>query len=157
MSMLTALTESWNKSNLHILNNEASYSLKQSLLKNKTKHQLVPPHLHRRNAAKRAIDKFKAHFITCLCEAHPKYPTKEWDCFLPQATLTLNLLCNFRFNIKFSAYAALRGMFDYNKTCTSPLGTKVLVHKKITNCRTWEPFDNDGWNIGPHLDHYRCV
>ena len=128
ISMISTLTTREHQPNIHILDNEASSSIKQGLIKNKIKHQLVPPHLHRRNEAKRAIQKFKAHFITCLCIANPKYPAKEWDSFLPQENLTLNLLRNFCLNPKLSSYAAFHGMFDYNKTPLSPLGTRVLVH-----------------------------
>ena len=51
MSMLYTLTTSGHQPNIHILNNEASSILKQGLLKNRIKYQLVPPHLYRRNAA----------------------------------------------------------------------------------------------------------
>ena len=60
----------------------------KKLLKKNIKYHLVPPYLHRRNAAKCAIQTF----IPFLCAADPKYPAKEWDCFLPQANLTLNIL-----------------------------------------------------------------
>ena len=76
MSMLSTLNTSGNQKNIHILGNEASYISKQGLLKNKIKYQLVPPYLHRRNAAERAIQTFKAHFIKFICAAYPDYPAK---------------------------------------------------------------------------------
>jgi hypothetical protein len=63
--MLTQLSISGHAPKLHILDNEASSILKKSLLKHKIQYQLVPPHIHCRNAAERAIQTFKAHFITC--------------------------------------------------------------------------------------------
>ena len=35
-----------------------------------------PLHLHRQNAAKRAIQTFKAHFSTCLYADNPEYLAK---------------------------------------------------------------------------------
>ena len=154
MSMMYILTTSGHQPNLHILDNEASYSLKQGLIKNKIKYQLVLPHLHISNASKHAIQTFKAYFITCLWSGYPKYPSKEWDSFMPQATLTLNLLHKYRFNPKLSAYVALHGMFDYLKTPLATLGTRVPVHENTTNCYTWASIGNDKWYIGQYLEKY---
>jgi hypothetical protein len=132
--------------------------LKQTLNKHKIAYQLlVPPHLHRLNAAERAIQTFKNHFITTLCIADPNFPAKEWDRLLPQAELTLNLLRNCRFNPKLSAYAALHGTFDFNKTPIAPPGTKVLIHEKPDNRLSWAPRGTDTWYIGPAMEHYQCV
>ena len=157
MSMLNTLTTSGHQTDLCILDNEASSSLRQGLINNNIKYQLVPPQLLRLNAAERAIQTFKAHFITCFCADDPVYPAKEWYCFLPQSTLTLNLLCNFCFNPKLSAHVALHGTFEYNKTALSPLGTRVLAYEKPENCRTWAPCGTNGWYIGQYLEHYLCV
>ena len=100
MSILSTLTIIGNQPNLHTLDNEASSSLRQGFLNNNIKYHMLPPHLRRRNEAKRSIQTFKAHCITCLCVANPGYPEKYWDRFLPQATFTLNLLRNCRFDPK---------------------------------------------------------
>ena len=50
--------------------------------------QMVPPHNHRENLAKRAIQKFEKHFKAGLSTLHPDFPIAEWDCLLPQAILT---------------------------------------------------------------------
>ena len=44
---------------IYILDNEASAELKQACDKYDLAYQLVPPHIHRRNAAERAIQVFK--------------------------------------------------------------------------------------------------
>jgi hypothetical protein len=55
--------------------------------------QLAPPHLHRRNAAERAIRTFNNHFIAGLCSTDPDMPLHLWwDKLVPQALITLNLL-----------------------------------------------------------------
>ena len=86
----------------------------------------------------------KSHFITCLCEADPKYPAKDWDIFLPQATLISNLLPNCCFNPKLSVYTAIHGIFVYNKTPLAPIVTIVLFHENTTNRHTWAPHGTDG-------------
>ena len=131
--------------------------MRQGLLKNKIKYQLVPLNLHRQNTAKNTIQTFRAHLITCLCASYTLYLFKEWDILLPQATFTLNLIHNCRFNPKLSAHAALHDTFDYNKIPLTPLGTIYLVNEKTTNSCTWAPRGTGGWYIGKYLEHYQCV
>ena len=47
--------------NIHILDNECSNEMKSAFNEAEVKYQLVPPHVHRRNAAERAIRTFKNH------------------------------------------------------------------------------------------------
>ena len=119
-----------NAPQLYILNNEVSYEFKAALRKKNVTFQLVTPHVHRRNAAERAIRTFKNHFISVLATADPEFPVAEWDRLLPQAELTLNLLRPCRLNPKLSAYAYLFVSFEFNRTPLAPAGMKVLVHKK---------------------------
>jgi hypothetical protein len=44
-----------NKPDIHIMDNEASAAMQLAITTNGCKLQLVPPHVHRRNAAERAI------------------------------------------------------------------------------------------------------
>ena len=141
---------------LHTLDNEASTSLKDFLTAEHVEYQLVPPHIHRRNSAERAIQTFKNHFIAGLASTDPNFPLSNWCRLLPQAELTLNLLRPSRLNPKLSAYAQLEGTFDFNRTPLAPPGTRVIVHEKPTQRRTWAPHGIDGWYVGPALDHYQC-
>ena len=52
---------------LQHLDNEASKILKDYMHDQHIDFQLVPPHMHRHNAAERAICTFKNHFIASLC------------------------------------------------------------------------------------------
>jgi hypothetical protein len=142
---------------IHWMDNEASTALKQ-LLKTKydMQYQLVPPHIHRRNAAERAIRTFKNHFIAGLCSTHPDFPLRLWDSLLPQAEITLNLLRASRTNPSISAYQALFGTFDHNRHPLRPPGTKVIVHEKPHQRGSWDPHGKLGWYVGPALEHYRC-
>ena len=61
------------------------------MTKNKIKFQLVPPHLHRANAAERAIRIWKNHFIAILYGLDPSLPLQLWDRLLDQTNITFNL------------------------------------------------------------------
>jgi hypothetical protein len=141
---------------LHRLDNECSAALKTFLRDSDIDFQLVPPGLHRRNAAERAIRTFKNHFIAGLCSVDKHFPLHLWDKLLPQAELTLNLLRGSRINPKLSAYAQLHGFFNFNRTPLAPPGIRVLVHIKPHDRTTWSPHGEDGWYVGPALESYRC-
>ena len=119
--------------NIHVLDNECSHDMKTMFKDEKVEYQLVPPHIHRRNAAERAIRTYKNHFIAGLYTCDPKFPSREWDRLLPQCNITINLLRSARRNPSLSAYAALLGNFDFNATPMAPPGTQVVVHEKSTN------------------------
>ena len=141
---------------LQRLDNEASASLREFLTTEKVDFQLAPPHLHRRNAAERAIRTFKNHFVAILCGADPNFPIHLWDRLLPQVILTLNLLRGSRINPRLSAHAQLHGAFDFNRTPIGPLGTKLLIHEKPAVRESWAPHGVPGWYIGNAPNHYRC-
>ena len=52
--------------NIHILDNECSQDMKNMFKDEQVEYQLVPPHIHRRNAAERAICTYKNHLIAEL-------------------------------------------------------------------------------------------
>jgi len=118
--------------------------------------QLVPPGMHRCNAAERVIRTWKNHFIAGLCTTDPNFPLFLWDTLVTQANLTLNLLRASRLNPKLSSYAQLHGNFDFNRTPLAPPGTKVVIHVKPDKRKSWDPHGNTGWYTGPAMEHYRC-
>jgi hypothetical protein len=141
---------------LQRLDNEASVLLQDFMSDQQIDFQLVPPHIHRRNAAERAIRTWKNHFIAGLCSTDQNFPLHLWDRLLPQAMISLNLLRGSRINPKLSAYAQVHGAFDFNRTPLAPPGTKVLVHEKPDVRASWAAHAVDGWYVGPALLHYRC-
>ena len=141
----------------YVMDNETSKELIAALEKKQLSYQLAPPHMHRTNAAEKAIQTFKNHFITGLTLCHSDFPMAEWDYLIDQAEITLNLLRGSRTNPKLSAYAYLRGNFNYNATPMAPPGTKVVVHEKPNVRASWGLRGLEGWYIGPSLQHYRCV
>jgi hypothetical protein len=131
------------------------------LLKNYLYHQditfqLVPPYSHRRNSAERAIRSFKDHLIAGLCSTDKSFPMHLWDRILPQAVLTLNMLRTSRINTKLSAATHIFGQHDFNRAPLAPPGTRIIAHETPGRRNTWDPHGQDGWYIGPALEHYRC-
>jgi hypothetical protein len=65
-----------------------------------------------------------------VCSTNKQFPINLWEKILPQALMTLNLICWSRINPQLLAQAHGNGAFDYNKTPLTPLGTKVPIHEK---------------------------
>ena len=141
----------------YILDNECSNDFKSALAKNEIAFQLAPPHQHRRNAAERAIQTFKNHFLAGLASTHPKFPVHEWDRLVNQAEMTLNLLRNCRINPKLSAYEYLHGNYNFTSTPMLPPGTKILIHEKPTQRASWDNHGIEAWYVALALNHYRCI
>jgi len=94
--------------------------------------QWVPPHVHHCNAVEWAICMFKNHFIAGLCSTNNQFPIHLWDSLLPQAELTLNLLCGSQLNPRLLAWAQLFGPFDFN--CTPIVPWSMHHHPQKTQC-----------------------
>jgi hypothetical protein len=144
------------KPKLQTLDNEELTALKNFFTVNDIAYQLVPPHFHRRNAAKRAIRTFKEHFVAGLSSVDPSFPMHLWDRLFPQAEITLNLLRTSRLHPQLSAAAHYHGLVDYNKTAFAPPGCKIIAHEKPGKRRTWAPHGQHGYSLGPAMHHYRC-
>eukprot|EP00957_Ditylum_brightwellii_P135602 10340212-Ditylum_brightwellii.AAC.1 len=98
---------------------------------------LTLPNIHQCNAAEQAICTYKNHLLTGLATCNLKFPVTKWDQFIPEAILTLNLLCTSRVNPKLLAHAYVFGNFNLNATPLAPPGTKVVVHKKPNHHNSW--------------------
>ena len=125
-------------------------------MNNNIELQLVPPNLHRTNAAEKEIGIFKDHFISGLTTVHPSFPLHLWCRLIPLAVTTLNLMRPSRIDPKLSAYEMHNGVFNYNKTPIAPPGCKVIVHEPPNKRGTWDIHGVDGWYLGMSPDHYRC-
>ena len=138
------------------MDNEISAPVTEFFTSIDTPVQLVQPNMHRCNAAERAIRTFKNHFIAGLASTDKAFCLHLWDRLLPQAIITLNLLRRSWVNPNLSAFAQLYGHFNFNATPLAPPGTRVLVHEKPLQRRSWAPHGVDGWYVGPAMRHYRC-
>jgi hypothetical protein len=144
------------KPKLMKLDNEASKLLESYLHQQYITFQLVPPYIHRRNSAERAIRSFKDHLIAILCSTDKSFPMHLWDILLPQAVMTLNMLRTSRINPKLSSATHIFGQYDFNRAPMAPPGTRIITHETPGRRRTWAPYGQDGWYVGPALEHYRC-
>jgi hypothetical protein len=153
--LIQELVDHGSKPCLQRLDNECSNALRSLLNQHDIKFQLAPPHMHRRNAAERAIQTFKNHFIAGLCSVDPNFPLRLWDCLLPQATITLNRMRQSRLNPTVSVYAHLYGHYDFNQAPMAPRGARIIAHEKPKQRSSWDPHGVDGWYLGPAPDHYR--
>jgi hypothetical protein len=79
-----------------------------------------------------------------------------WDRFIPHAVITLYMLRSSRINTKLSTSMHLDGQYDYNRDPMAPPGTIIIACETPNRRRTWAPRGQDGWYIGPDLEHYRC-
>ena len=151
------LTKNGHKTNLWLLDNEISAEFVGALENKNLTYQRCTPGMHRTNAAERGIQSFKDHFLSGLAGCHPNFPIREWDRLIPQTELTLNLLRNSRVNPSLSAWTYLFGNHDFNRVPLLPLGTKVVIHSKPDNRKSWDYRGMEGWYIGPSFHHYRNI
>jgi hypothetical protein len=115
----------------HTLDNEALDAFKQYIRQQQIQFELVPPGNHRRNKAERAIQTFKAHFISILAGVDDKFPLSLWCHLLEPMELTLNLLRQSKVAPKISAFAHIHGPHDYMKRPFAPLGCAIQAHVKL--------------------------
>ena len=119
-------------------------------------YQPVPPDLHRRNAAERAICTVKAHFLAILAGVAIDFPRHLWDFLMPQTELTLNLLRQSTANTDISAWEAFSSPFNYDATPLGPLVISVIARANPSNQLLWSFRGREGWSVGVSLEHYRC-
>ena len=113
--------------------------------------------MHHNNPAERSIQTWKDHFLAGLASIHPDFPMTEWDRLINQCNITLNLLRTLRIHPHLSAYAVFFGNFDFTRTPLAPPGTKVVFHNKPSQLASWAFHGQEGWYIGPAMDHYRNI
>ena len=139
------------------LYNEASQNYKATIKdKRGVDLQLVPPGIHRRNEAERAIHTFRAHLLAMLSGVAPDFPQLLWDLLLVKTEMTLNFLRQSTFNRKISAWEYFACPFQYDAAPLGPLGANVIIHKKASRRHSWDFRGKDGWSVGAEMDHYRC-
>ena len=80
------------KPKIYILDNECSQTIINFMLNVDKEYNLVPPHIHRRNASERDIQTFKNHFNAGFCSVHKLFPMHLWFRLIPHGILSLNLL-----------------------------------------------------------------
>ena len=130
--------------------------MKECIRENNMEYELVPPGQHRRNQAERAIQTFKAHFISILAGVDDKFPLSLWCHLLEPTELTLNLLRQSRLAPNISAFAHVHGTHDYMRKPFAPIGCAIQTHVKPDDRRTWDTRSEPGFNLGTSMEHHRC-
>ena len=138
-----------------MLDNECLAGLKKVMRNSGVTFQLVPPHLHRTNAAGHAIATYKDHIISGISSCDPSLPFHLWDRLISQATPTLNLLRPSRINPCISIKSHLNGDFGFNCRALAPPSTKVLVFEAPGVCHTWSPHGVTSRYVSSTHEHYR--
>ena len=100
---------------------------------------------------------FKNHFISGLATCDPDFPLNEWDRLIFQAELIINLLRNSRIDPALLAWAYLFGNHNFNQSPLVPPGTKVVLHSKSSQRKSWAFHGEQEWYTGPASSHYRCA
>jgi len=138
------------------LDGETSDELERYMKKRDINIQFCPPSNHRTLKAERAVQTSKNHIISSFCTADPDYPMYEWDLFIPQKEMTLNLMRGSAINPTISAWHHVNGIFKWTHTPIAPIGMKVLIHERAKDRKSWATHGKDGFYIGPKMQHYRC-
>jgi hypothetical protein len=71
--------------------------------------------------------------------------------------MTLKMMRPCCLNPLLSAHEGLEGLFLFDATPLAPLGTKVLVHLKPTQCKSWGYHTAKAWYLSHTANHYRCI
>ena len=85
--------------------------------------------MHRQSAMEMEIRTWKNHFVTGMGSLDKLFPLHLWDRMLHQAWIKLNLLRPPSRNPLISAYEAIQGKLNYERTPLLFPSTKVLVHE----------------------------
>jgi hypothetical protein len=71
--------------------------------------------------------------------------------------MTLNMMHPCCLNPLLSTHKAMDGSFLFNAKPLAPLGTKVLVHLKFTQRKSWGYHAAKAWSLSHATNHYRCI
>eukprot|EP00804_Cyclotella_cryptica_P027018 CCRYP_013666-RA/>CCRYP_013666-RA protein AED:0.36 eAED:0.36 QI:0/-1/0/1/-1/1/1/0/319 len=126
------------KPTFNVTDNQATTPIKAYLDTEDCKWQFVEPNNHRVNAAERAIQTFKNHFVSGLCSTDSNWPLQLWDTMTEQALITLNLLRTSRIDPSKSTYHQLQGhRYNWNAYTLALPGTKAIIYKSPTTQTSW--------------------
>ena len=91
------------------LDNEISTELIETLENNQLKYQITSPGDHRLDPAEHVIQTLKNNYIAGLSGVYLAFPETQWDFYLEQSVITINLLRESRINPELSAYTQVFG------------------------------------------------
>ncbi len=101
------------------------------------------------NSAKRASQTWKNNFTSGITSLLKSFPIANWCHLTNQCNHTVNMPCPCCQNPALSAFESMEGSFSFDATPMAPPGTKVLVHLKPAQRKSWSFHASNGWYIGP--------
>ena len=116
-------------------------------------YQIVPPKVHRRNVAERAILTFKAHFLEIRAGLDHNFPNFMWDNLLVHTELTINLLQQATLNPSMSAWEYFNGAFDYTAITLRPIVCKIIINTTSNKRKSLDQRGREGFSVGPVFHH----
>ena len=124
------LIEKGYKPAFNITDNQGTTLIKDLHKTKGCKWQFVEPSNHRVNAAERAIQTYKDHFISGLCLTGVDWLLQLWNQLTLQAVITMNLLRTSRIDPTKSAYHQLHGhKYGWNAHPMAPPGNKAVIYE----------------------------
>ncbi len=102
------------KIEVNVMDNQASKVIKKYLTIQQWDNLLVELSNHRVNAAERAIQMFKVHFISALATTNSDFSLQLWDWLTPKVEATLNMVHPFCIDSTMFAYEEVHGPYDWN-------------------------------------------
>jgi hypothetical protein len=139
-----------------MMDNQASNVRKQYLTPKHCELMLVEPNNHQVNAAERAIQTFKDHFVSALATTDSKFPLQLWDRLAPHVETLLNMLRPSRIDPTKSAYEVLNCPYNWDRFPLAPHGCKAVIYETPESHTSWGSCCTDAWYVGPSLNHYQC-
>ena len=114
---------------LNVTDKQATKPIKALLKTEQCDWKFLEPTNHRVNAAERAIQNFKNHFISGLSSTDIELPCRLWNTMTEQAIITCNTLRTSRIDPRKSAYHQLHGnRCDCNCFPMTPPGTRAVLY-----------------------------
>ena len=139
---------------MQILENEISKLLLEFMENKNVDFQLVPAHIHWKNATEQSIRTCKNHFLSIISTVDDGFPMHLWNWILDQSYRTLNLLLPARINPTISSYNMIWGSFYFGSIIMGPPGWKIIFHenpgKRVSRAFHGLP----GFLIGPFMNGY---
>ena len=109
--------------------------------------------MHRCNAAERAIQNYKPHFLSILAGVSSTFPKFLWDKLLPQTDFALNLLRQSNVALDMYAWEHYNGPFNFNATPIAPLRSPIAIHNNTGAHKSWDYRGRKGFTIGQDFKH----
>ena len=89
--------------------------------------------------------------------APPSFRMANWCRMTDQCDINLNMMRPCKLNPRLSVFKAMEGMFSFDTTAMSPVGTETLIHLKPVRRHTWGYHTLKSWYIRPSLKYYHAI